>query len=308
MELRHLRYFIAVAEAENFHRAAERMFLVPSALSRQISDLETELGFQLFNRVRGRIRLSRPGEIYLARVKNILADLDAAGQTAKSAASTLAGTLAIGFFSISISRDVIANCVRWFRAEHPEITLALTPLTPLPLLEALREGAIDGAFLANPPASEFEQLRLMGRGWRLAVPDFHPLANRNSISLKDLAGQSFIWPMRSISPYFDDQLLKACADKGLRPQIKHELPNIDLCLSYVAAGLGICFVLDSMHVGRDVHLLEVNDLDLEVVLCFLWRSDRESSPLRKLIQGLRDRGEKAGVAAVVKEDEVGAKP
>ena len=308
MELRHLRYFVAVAEAENFHRAAERLFLVPSALSRQISDLEKELGFQLFDRVRRSIRLSRPGEIYLARVRSILADLDAAAQTARSAASTLKGTLAIGFFSISISRNVIANCVRWFRAEHPEIMLALTPLTPVPLLEALRDGAIDGAFLANPPASEFEQLRLIGRGWQLAVPDFHPLASRSSISLKDLAGEPFIWPMRSISPYFDDQLLKACADKGLRPNIQHELPNIDLCLSYVAAGLGICFVLDSMHVGRDIHLLEVNDLDLEVVLYFLWRNDRESGPLRKLIQGLQERSEKGGAAAAVEENRVGAKP
>lgn len=289
MELRHLRYFMVVAEEENFHRAAERLFIAPSALSRQISDLEEELGFKLFDRIRRRIRLSEAGEIYRARVKTVLGDLDAAGRIAKHAASARAQTLAIGFFPIPISRDIIARSVRWLRAARPEINLTLTPLTPVPLLNALRDGTIDGAFLSNPPECEFARLKLMSHGFRLGVPDFHPLAERKSVRLRELADYPFIWAARSVSPYFDDQLLAACAAKGLRPQIQHELPNADLCLSYVAAGLGITVVGDFTEVGKDIQTVAIDDLDMQTTMYFLWRESRANEPLCQFIAGLRER-------------------
>jgi len=285
VELRQLKSFLMVAEMENFHHAAEKLSVVPSALSRQIKDLEEELRIALFDRVRGRLRLSVAGSIYREHVQALLNGLDQAGQAARNGAGQQAATLTIAFFSIPVAQKQILDFVRGFREMYPKVTLTLVPMTATLILQALKNGTIDGAFLPNPPENAFEEIKLRSWELRLAVPASHPLATMQEVKLQDLRREPMIWPSRSVSPYFDDQLMKACAAKGLRPNIVHELPSTELRLSYVVAGLGVAFVISTRIADEGIKLIRLADLDLEVSMHFLWRKTHCSSMLQNFMAG-----------------------
>src|SRR3989442_3833249 len=188
MELRHLRYFVQVAEEQHYGRAAERLRVAQPALSRQIQDLEREVGFKLFDRMPRGVKLSAAGTLFLAEARRILKDVDEAMLRAQRVARGQSGTLRVGFTENASWHGPVPDSLRLFRQRYPDAELQLNPQSSLEQLEALRTGRLDAGFVYNVTKAdrELDQLPIAMHGVALAVPKGHPLSKCKKLRLRDL--------------------------------------------------------------------------------------------------------------------------
>src|SRR5580700_576937 len=202
MELRHLRYFVAIGEEENYRRAAQRVNVAQTALSTQIQDLEAELGFKLFDRLPRGVKLSAAGTLFLADARRILRDVNEAAVRAARVARGQSGTLRVGFTESTSWRGVVPGSFRRFREMQPDAELQLQPSPSLVQLEAIRSGHIDAGFVFNMPKTDpdLDGLLVAMEQIELAVPRGHALTKLKQVRLRDLTSASFVWfPRREAS-------------------------------------------------------------------------------------------------------------
>jgi DNA-binding transcriptional LysR family regulator len=297
MELRHLRYFVAVAETENFHRAAERLNLVQSALSHQIRDLERELGVDLFER-RGRgIALTPTGALFLAEAQGILGSVARASERARRASRGQLGTLKVGFQPVVARHRMIPAAFNAFRSENRAVELQLLPMTTTPQVEALQRGEIEAALLYLPAEQPgLETLRICVDDWLLAVPAHHRLARRPVVRMQDLVDEDFVWFPRSASTDWYDRWINRCMAAGFVPRVVQESVEEGLLLNLVAAGMGVYFALSTLRAQKPagVVLKQVADFSMPMDLDLVWRASNRSPLLRRFIatvERLRDAGD-----------------
>jgi DNA-binding transcriptional LysR family regulator len=247
MELRHLRYFVAVAEECHFGRAAERLHIAQPPLSQQIKQLEQELGVELLARSTRRVELTPAGQRYLERANAILAAVTAAGTEARRVAAGEIGRLDIGFTS-SATYELLPALARVLRNDFPDITLELhgEMLTPRQVT-GLVDGTLDIGFLRPPVHDPSIEVRVVRRERIVAVlPQTHPLAGRPSVRLADLRAERFIsFPSGSRS-VMRDSVFDACARAGFQPAEVQEVAETSTMVAFVAAGLGVALVADSV--------------------------------------------------------------
>ena len=195
MELRHLRYFVAVGEEQHYGRAARRLRVAQPALSRQIQDLEEELGFKLFHRLSRGVKLSEAGKLFLEDARRILQEVSDAAGRAGAVASGRSGTLRVGFTENASWRGVVPESFRRFRELQPGAELQLRPAASWELLEAIRSGRMDAGFVNFMPNSdpELDQLLVARQHVELAAPKGHPVTKLKKLSLRDLVDAPFIW-------------------------------------------------------------------------------------------------------------------
>jgi DNA-binding transcriptional LysR family regulator len=272
MELRHLRYFVAVGEEQHYGRGAQRLRVAQPALSRQIQDLEEEVGFKLFDRLSRGVKLSTAGKLFLEEARRILQQVDDATKRAKRVASGQSGTLRAGFIESMSWHGVVPDSFRQFRERLPDAELQIKPLSSLEQIAAVQAGQLDAGFLftiANIDR-ELAQLDIALVNLMLAVPKGHPLAKSKALRLRDLRSASFIWFPRRESPLFYDGLMHACFRGGLKsPHIVQEGVNEATILSLVSCGLGVAFVSSATRwrCPESVVLLSVTDLKLAAAVC-----------------------------------------
>jgi DNA-binding transcriptional LysR family regulator len=262
MELRHLRYFLAVAEEGNFTRAAARVGIGQPPLSQQIQALEKELGTALFVRTPQGARLTDAGEAFLVEVRRVLVDVDRAADTARRAARGESGRLRLGFTASAAFNPVVPGLIRDYRRAWPAVELALEETNTAGLLSALLEGRLDAAFIrysANTPA-ELRLLKFPDEPMKIAVPAAHPLAARDSAPLSALAGEPFILFPRSFGNSLYDEILHVCRQAGFSLAITQEAPQMSSIVNLVAAELGVSVVPAST---VQVQLPGVRYLDIE---------------------------------------------
>jgi DNA-binding transcriptional LysR family regulator len=281
MELRHLRYFVAVGEEQHFGRAADRLRIAQPALTRQIQDLEREIGFELFERLPRGVKLNATGTQFLKDAQRILQDVNEATLRAGRVARGQSGTLRIGFLEHSSWSGVVPNSFRRFRELRPNVELQLQPSTTLEQLDAVRSGALDAGFVHHVPKEyqEFERLRVGTARIVLAVPKGHPLTKLKKLHLRDLTNAPFVWFPRRSAPVLYDRLNHECVRGGLTsPRIVQEGLNEATILSLVSAGMGVGWVLDTAQ-GRSPNvIMPVADVDVPLPLNLIWRKEN-SSPL-----------------------------
>src|SRR6516162_3115820 len=218
MELRHLRYFVAVAEEEHYGRAAGRLHVAQPALSRQIQDLEAEIGFKLFDRLSRGVKISAAGKVFLEDAQRILHEVNEATARAKRVASGQSGTLRIGLVETISWHGIVPESFRRFRDLHPDAELQLHPSSSAVQIEAVRSGRLDAGFaftIANLER-ELAQLQVAVLNLVLAAPKGHPLAKSKKLRLRDLNDAPFIWFPRRESPVFYDCLMQECFRGGLK--------------------------------------------------------------------------------------------
>ncbi|MCW5964964.1 MAG: LysR family transcriptional regulator [Bryobacterales bacterium] len=291
MELRHLRYFVAVGEEEHFGRGAKRLRVAQPALSRQIQDLEREIGFKLFDRLSRGVKLSAAGRLFLEETRRILHQLNEATERAQRVARGQSGTLRVGFTENVSWRGAVPEALRLFRDRYPDAELHLNPLPSLEQLEAVRSSRLDAGFLLNPPRSdrELDQLPVALHSLALAAPAAHPLCKVKNLRLRDMADARFIWFPRRESAAFYDRLMYECIRGGLKsPRIVQEASNEATILTLVAQGIGVGFVLETARwrCPDDVAILKVADLRLSLPLALVWRKDNLSPLLAKFVTDL----------------------
>lgn len=287
MELRHLRYFVVAAEEENFHRAADRLHVAQSALSRQIKDLEDELGVQLFERQQRRVRLSEAGRVYLEEVRRILADIQRANAQTRRIATGLLGSLRISLHNAVVRYPVVTNILHAFRAAHPAIEVSMTQMYSPTQLEALEQRQIDAGFVLHSrlePDADLQRIEIGTDHYVLAVPRQHRLAHSRKVLLSDLKNESLLWVQRDINPTVYDRLMRECLAGGLSPRIIQHVMSQEAVPNLVAMGMGLGFVLSySRPPGDEVVFRDVEGFSVVLYLDFLWRRDNSSPSLAFLV-------------------------
>jgi DNA-binding transcriptional LysR family regulator len=283
MEMRQLRYFIAVAEQSNFNRAAKQLHIAQPALSRQVSTLEKELGVALLERLPRGVRLTAAGSAFLGRARRILDEVEAARTHARDAQRGQVGLLRLGFNAIAVKNPVVPEALRRFRLARPEVQIDLHTLTSPEQIRMLHDETLDIGFLYAPPAAhpEFEFVEIAPYRMMIAMPRRHRLASRPSVRLSELRNEDFVWSTRQRLPWIHDQLLAECLSKGFSPRIVQEADDIEALLSLVSVGLGIGFVHPSQRTPiSELVYKEVVDLSLIWPLYAAWRRG-ETAPVTK---------------------------
>jgi DNA-binding transcriptional LysR family regulator len=296
MELRHLRYFVAVGEEQHYGRASRRLRVAQPALSRQIQDLEEEVGFKLFDRLPRGVKLSAAGKLFLEDARRILRAVSEATARAAHVARGQSGTLRVGFPENASWHGVVPDSFRRIREQQPDAQLQLQPAASLEQLDAIRSGRLDAGFVNFMPKAdpELDQLTVAVHHVELAVPKRHPLTKLKKLRLRDLVNAAFVWFPRWAAPAFYDQMMAACYRGGLKsPRIVQEGLNEATILSLVSTGLGVGWVLGSARWRSPATLviLPVADLNVTLRLALAWRRDNTSPLLARFIsevEGLPD--------------------
>ncbi|MDF3198487.1 LysR family transcriptional regulator [Pseudomonas sp. 1912-s] len=254
MELRHLRYFIMVAEERHFTRAAARLNMQQPPLSQQIRALEQELGFDLFKRHPKGVDLTAGGLVFLDEARIILARVEQGSLKAARAAQGIEGTLVIAFTSSAAAHPLIPRIIRAYREQYPGVELSINEGSAREVTEDTIEKRIDIGIL-RAPVGDHQSLtfhRLLNEEMLLTLPVGHPLLKgaEPKITMADLENERFILVRRPGAPGMYANLIKACQNAGFEPKIAFEVERMLTNVSLVAAGEGISVVPASM---RDVH-------------------------------------------------------
>lgn len=247
MDFRHLKYFVAVADEQNFTRAAERLHISQPPLSRQIQDLEDELGTPLFERGSRPLKLTDAGRFFYGHATRLLEQAAQAVRSTKRIAQ-LERRLVIGFVA-STMYGALPLLVRKFRAACPQTELALTEMSTVEQIEALKVGRIDvgfGRVRQDDPSIKREILR--EERLVVAIPGEHELAGSDGpLTLAEVAAHPLLVYPRTPRPSYADQVLSLFRDLALEPVSVHELQEMQTALGLVASGMGLCVVPASVH-------------------------------------------------------------
>lgn len=287
MDLKRLRTFVMVAEANGFARAAERLALAQPAVSKHIKDLEDYFGGPLLERRPDGVRLTCAGEQLLAGAREIIGKAEEIEARVKAAARGEVGQLTIGFNETVSWASVIPKAVYEFRRHQPNVLLAMQPMLSIDQVAALQERRIDGGFLfhRDPADPVLSGVSVLVDPMLLAVPRRSKWAHNPPSRLADLSEEPFIWIPRHVAPPYYDRVVGHCREAGLELDVVQEGMDGSALLSLVAIGMGLAFVPASARprCPDDVTLVEVPDLTLELTLEFVWRTGEDHSALRRFI-------------------------
>ncbi|MUI12255.1 LysR family transcriptional regulator [Massilia dura] len=242
MELRHLRYFVAVAEELSFTRAAERLHIGQPPLSQQIQALELEVGARLFERSKRWVRLTEAGKLFLADARRVLALAEQAKETARRAQRGEAGELRVGFTFSTPFTALFASVVRRYRQRYPGVLLTFHEMATLPQLAKLEARELDLGFVRSvsvPIPDTITMTTLRHDPLRLVLPSDSPLAAMATVTVKDLEGLPFVIFPKDAGTGIHPQLFRMCRAAGFTPQIAMEAGEASTIIGLVAAGCGI---------------------------------------------------------------------
>jgi DNA-binding transcriptional LysR family regulator len=247
VELRHLRYFVAVARERNFTRAAEKLHIAQPPLSRQVQQLEDELGLVLIERGSRPLRLSEAGRLLYEQAVQVLERMDEMRTAVGALHEANRDRFSIGFVASTLYGK-LPEVIRSYRAARPDVEVSLLELTTLEQIAALKEGRIDVGFGRIPlddPAVERQLLR--NEKLIAAVPSNHPILGRpGALRLADLAVEPLIVYPKAPRPSYADQVLALYRDRGLKPPALYEVRELPTALGLVAADAGVCLVPSSV--------------------------------------------------------------
>jgi DNA-binding transcriptional LysR family regulator len=289
-DFRQLRYFFAVAEELSFTRAALRLHLSQPPLSQQIQSLEQDLGVRLLERTKRQVSLTEPGRVFLDQARQILARADEARSQVVAAAAGYSGQLRLAY-TVSVSfHPAMPQALLRFGQVAPNVRLQLSEMYTEPQFAALLAGQIDVGFVRDEPQhmQDARGLRLSvidREPLLLALPAGHPLANRNSLRLAEVADDAFVSQPRELAATLYDRLVKLATRAGFQPSITQHAQQINGLLALVAAGLGLALVPASMRAVRlaGVCYVPLEDSDAYLLLAVACRTDDHSPALQQFL-------------------------
>jgi DNA-binding transcriptional LysR family regulator len=298
MELRHLRYFVAVAEELHVGRAAARLHIAQPPLSRQIRDLEREVGTPLFDRVPRGVELTPAGRAFLGEARLVLAQAERALRTAQRAARGEVGRLRVAFAEAATYAGVLPDVLGFFRMHLPNIGLSLFELDSPQQWEALREGRVDVGLLHALPADAARWLvtepvladplvAALPQGHRLAAPRGTRAAGR--LALVSLAGEPLVFAPRPGNPELHDAVVARCRDAGFGPTVVQEAAGWHTLVGLAAAGVGIALVPQSLaRLERPgVVYRELRGLGAALTMTAAWRRGDRQPVRERFVTSLR---------------------
>lgn len=293
MELRHLRYFLAVAEERHFTRAAARLGIGQPPLSMQIRQLERELGVRLFRRLSRGVELTEAGQLLQERAAPILRQLEQARADLLRLARGEAGRIRLGFAGATYFLPQVPALIQAYRQRHPEVQLSPEQSNTPALLDGLHGGSVDVAFI-RPPIEADDALTVtpLAEEDMLAVlPSRHPLALKaEAVTLAALAGETFILFPREIGPGLHDTVVGACHRAGFSPRLGLAAPQISSIVPMVEAGFGVSVVPRSVGRigGEGVAYLPVAGDALRAPVALAYRRGERAAAVRGFVELARE--------------------
>jgi DNA-binding transcriptional LysR family regulator len=289
MEMRHLRYFVAVAEALHFGQAAAKLQIAQPSLSHQIRQLEDELQTSLLRRTKRRVELTEAGRLFLDEARDILARADSAAMIARRVGRTDSKRLRVGV-GYCMDQSDVATIVGRYNARHQDVRVELKTMSVPSQVAALREGQLDVAFV-RPPITEpsVRSETVVREALVVALPPDHRLAARSRIGLAALAEEPFVLPPRDAVPVFHDAILRVCREAGFVPNAPHEADHLQMIVAMIAASAGVGLVPNTARKFKQ-HRVAYRPLrppvaDLEIAMA--WRQDDSSSILAAFLTEAR---------------------
>jgi len=257
MELRHLRYFVAVADTLNFRRAAERVHIEQSPLSQQIRNLEQELGVQLFTRTKRRVALTHAGRIFLSDAQAVLARADDGIERARRAARGSIGNLSIAYLT-SMTNTFFVSVIHEYQRQFPGVSLSFGDMVPNAILGAVAQRTADVGFLRGVFCHDELVIEELGtEPLVVALPKNHPLANRKTkLSGQDLTQEPFVMIPDEGSMGYNDVIRAFCRENGFSPSLRAEANQMQAVIWLVHMGLGLSLIpqsLKGLHRGNVVY-------------------------------------------------------
>ena len=283
MELRHLRYFVAVARRLNFSRAAEDLHVAQPAISQQIRALEQELGVQLFDRMGRRVALTRAGEVLLPHANQVLAAVELAANEVRELGHLSRGSASLGA-PPTVSTHLLPARLTHFRTLYPGLDVALREAGTESLLKLVEDGQLDLAIVtADGLPAAVERLPYLEEDYVLAVSALHPLSRKKDVRLADLANEPFIlfptgYKLREVT-------LAACKRAGFEPRIALDGGAMQSALEFVAAGLGVALVPElALTNAINIRRLAIADQTLRRRLALVWRKGHYLNPAARALR------------------------
>ncbi|GAA1004393.1 LysR substrate-binding domain-containing protein [Streptomyces thermogriseus] len=298
LDLRQLHYFVTVAETEHVGRAAERLHISQSPLSRQIAQLEQKLGLTLFERSQQRIRLTRDGQVFLAEARALLRHADRLENLGRRLGRGEEGGLCIGYVADAMHTGILPSALRTLHGERPGVHIALYNLPPAEQFEGLRQRSLDIALVHEPPGADDPDLLaapLLEDPLLLALPAGHPLADQEKVTPEDLDGRPWIAIENTQDPAWRDTFIATCTAAGFTPDIRLEAAEPLTALGLVASGLGFALVQKSM-AHATTEEVAVRELPWHETRVQLWAAWHRVD-LRPLVAKFRATVLRAGEAA-----------
>ncbi|MGG1659775.1 LysR substrate-binding domain-containing protein [Brevibacillus sp. NRS-1366] len=288
MDLRIMRYFIAVAEELSFSRAADRLQMAQPPLSQEIRKLEDELGVTLFHRTKRQVKLSNAGKVFLEGARRTLSQAEATIQSARLANEGKIGEFAIGFVD---STEIVMTIIKKFRERFPNVQLILHEMTTAQQLQALDKQEIQVGFTRSVSSSVlFSSETCMEESLRVVLPEDHPLAAMPNIPLQLLADESFIMFPRYLGTNLYDLIVSYFWGNGVSMKIVQEAVQMHTIVNLVAAGMGISVVPSSMEGMKrsGVVFKKLQETTPRIMLFTVWKADEASCILDLFLATVRE--------------------
>lgn len=286
MDLRRLRYFVAVAEEQSFSRAAQRLHIAQPPLSSQIKQLETELEVRLFDRTSRGVRLTEAGQLLLEESRRLLSQVEQTARAVRRVGNGEVGRITLGFVP-SASNEVLPELLKLFRSRFPGVELFLREMRPDQVVSSLHTGQTDVGFLYLPLEDPALDVACISREpLILALPEAHSLASRSSVDLSDVAGEPFIMPARYQMPGLYGQVTQACREAEFTPEaVQKDVWMMQTIVGLVAGNLGVSLVPASLRNFRRTGVVyrSVADLSPTVELGMVWRKGNQGPAMESFL-------------------------
>jgi DNA-binding transcriptional LysR family regulator len=282
MELRQLRYFLQLTEELHFKKAADKLFIVQPALTKQIQGLEKDLGVVLFERNKRRVKLSLAGQFFKEKIEQVFEDLELAKNKVKLIENGVKGELKIGYVGSCIHTFLPALLSK-LHDNYPEIQTYLSEMTSASQFSALQKGELDIAFLRNPPTHKRmgEQL-IFQETFCLILPKKHILTEKTFKNMGQVAHEQFILPTKNDGDLYQQLQWSICEEAGFSPQIAHETVHGHTTIKLVEQGLGISILPTSFKTVTNaaVKFIELKNIPQRAEITAMWQLQNVNPSLR----------------------------
>lgn len=293
MELRHLRYFVAVAETLHFTRAAEMLGMSQPPLSQQIQRLEHEIGTPLLKRETRGVSLTEAGSAFLPDALQIVQLADHALEKARGVARGMSGQMSLGFASSVAFAAPVFDLIQRFKARYPAMVLSTREENMALLMQDLREGLLDAAFIRLPCESSnaFNLHVIATERMLIALPAGHPLSGQRSVALSALAGEALVMFPRDVAPSLYELIVSTCLRAGFDTARIQQAPQLGSSLGMVGAGGGVALVPHSMACVNNPHVVfcEIENNTLFTDIAFAWRYSHPARTVMHMLSVIREK-------------------
>jgi DNA-binding transcriptional LysR family regulator len=296
MELRHLRYFVAVADEPHFGRAARRLGMSQPPLSLTVRQLEEELGVKLLDRTNKRVSLTPAGVVLHTEAQHVLAQAEQAGQLARKIGAGRVGHLRVGFTGSMLYRGLPAILAA-FQARHPGVEVVLKECNSAEQVDALQHARLDVGFIHGVRSVEgLDGLEFVAEPFMCCLPVGHRLARAPRVALARLRAEPFVLFSRDVSPRYYDLVLTVCEQAGFTPSVRHEVRHWLTVVALVAQRMGVALVPAALATSRmpGVRFVHLGDASARSVTSCVWPKDRSVPGLRGFIECVRARATRRG--------------